>query len=161
MECSSFAKFSLPNPCLKDPWLEWKKLHWLLSSTSLCVSYEIIGFMLPILFSKYHLWDHKFGIILHADPLFTMRKPAYIALERINHLRYIWGELRILLLELGIFPKIMVGLGVRIQLPSKIEKIFLSFSSTDQLLARIGSALSKGMSECYSAPGERHHSQKQ
>jgi hypothetical protein len=46
-------------------------------------------------------------MILHPDPPFTMRKPAYIALERLNHLRYHWGELRIFLLELGIFPKIM------------------------------------------------------
>jgi hypothetical protein len=46
----------------------------------------------------------------------------------------------------------MAGLGVRIQLPSKIEKIFPTFSSTDQLLPRIGSALSKGMSKRYSTP---------
>jgi hypothetical protein len=46
-------------------------------------------------------------MILHPDPPFTMRKLAYIALERLNHLRYLWGELRIFLLELGIFPKIM------------------------------------------------------
>jgi hypothetical protein len=81
-----------------------------------------------------------------------MRKPAYIALERLNHLRYLWGELRIFLLELGIFPKIMAGLGIRIQLPSKIENIFPPFFSTNQLLPRIGSAPSKGPSEHYNAP---------
>jgi hypothetical protein len=36
-----------------------------------------------------------------------MRKLAYIALERLNNLRYLWGELRIFLLQLEIFPKIM------------------------------------------------------
>jgi hypothetical protein len=36
-----------------------------------------------------------------------MRKLAYIALERLNNLRYPWGELRIFLLQLEICPKIM------------------------------------------------------
>jgi hypothetical protein len=36
-----------------------------------------------------------------------MRKLAYIALERLNNLRYPWGELRIFLLQIEIFPKIM------------------------------------------------------
>jgi hypothetical protein len=81
-----------------------------------------------------------------------MRKPAYIALERLINLRYLWGELRIFLLELWIFPKIMAGLGVRIQLPSKIENIFPPFFSTNQLLPIIGSAPLKGPSENYITP---------
>jgi hypothetical protein len=81
-----------------------------------------------------------------------MRNPAYIALERLNHLRYLWGELRILLLELGIFPVIMAWPRIQIQLPSKIENIFPPFFSTNQLLPRIGSAPSKGLSERYNAP---------
>jgi hypothetical protein len=93
-------------------------------------------------------------MILHPDPPFTMRKPAYIALERLNHLRYLWGELRIFLLELGIFPKIMAGLGIRIQLPSKIEKIFPPFFSTNQLLPRIGSAPSKGCQSIITLPSK-------
>jgi hypothetical protein len=91
-------------------------------------------------------------MILHPDPFFTIRKLAYIGLERFNHLRYFWGELRIFLLELGIFPNIMAGLGIRIQLPSKIEKVFPPFFSTNQLLPRIGSAPSKGVSERYNTP---------
>jgi hypothetical protein len=55
-----------------------------------------------------HLWDHKFGVILNLHiSLFTMRRPPYISLERPNHLKYIWDKLRILLLQLRIFPKIM------------------------------------------------------
>jgi hypothetical protein len=91
-------------------------------------------------------------MILYPGPPFTMRKPAYIALKRLNNLRYLWGELRIFLLELGIFPNIMVGLGIRVQMPSKIENIFPPFFSTNQLLPRIDSAPSKGVSERYNAP---------
>jgi hypothetical protein len=36
-----------------------------------------------------------------------MRKLAYIALERLNNLRYPWDELRIFLLQLGMYTKIM------------------------------------------------------
>jgi hypothetical protein len=75
-----------------------------------------------------------------------MRKPSYIALERLNNLRYLCGEFRIFLLELWIFPVIMDWIGIRIQMPSGIEGILPSFISTNQLLPKIGSAHSKGPS---------------
>jgi hypothetical protein len=81
-----------------------------------------------------------------------MRKLAYIALERLNNLRYLCGELRIFLLKLGIIPYVMVGLSIRTQLTSKNENILPPFFSTNQLLPRIGSAPSKGHSERYNAP---------
>jgi hypothetical protein len=81
-----------------------------------------------------------------------MKKIAYKSLERLNNLRYLWGELMIFLLELEIFPKIMVGLGISIQLPSKIEKIFPPFISTNQLLPKIGIAPFKRLSEHYNTP---------
>jgi hypothetical protein len=81
-----------------------------------------------------------------------MRKPAYIALERLNNLRYLWGEFRIFLLELWIFPVIMAWIGIQIQLPLGIEGILPSFISTNQLLPRIGSSPSKGPSKHYNTP---------
>jgi hypothetical protein len=62
--------------------------------------------------------------------LFTIRKLAYIALERLNNLEISLGKVRIFLLQLRICPKIMVGLGIRIQLPSKNEKMLPPFIST-------------------------------
>ena len=70
-------------------------------------------------------------------------------------MRYLWGKLRIFLLDLGIFPKIMAGLGIQIQLPSKIEKIFPPFFSTNQLLPRIGSAPPKGHQSVIALPKRR------
>jgi hypothetical protein len=88
-----------------------------------------------------------------------MRRPPYIGLERPNHLRYIWGKLRIFLLQLWIFPKIMALPRIRIQLPPEIEGIFPSFFSTNQISPRKGSAPPKGAPENYNAPPkkEREH----
>ena len=98
-------------------------------------------------------WDHKLDASQYfPSPTFTMRRPPYIGLERPNHLRYLWGKLRILLLQLWIFPKIMAWPRIQIQLPSKIEGISSWFSSTSQNSLRKGSAPPKGAPEHYSAP---------
>jgi hypothetical protein len=61
---------------------------------------------------------------------FTIRKLAYIALERLNNLEISLGNVRIFLLQLRIFPKFMDGLGIQIQLPSKNENMLPPFVST-------------------------------
>lgn len=53
-----------------------------------------------------------------------MRRPPYIILERPNHLRDLWDKLRIPLLQLRIFPKIMPWPSIWIQLPSGVEGFF-------------------------------------
>jgi len=63
-------------------------------------------------------------------PSFTIRKLAYIALERLQPLEISLGKLRIFLLQLRICPKIMARLGIQAQLPSKNEKMFPPFIST-------------------------------
>jgi hypothetical protein len=60
-------------------------------------------------------------ILLSVLP-FTIRKLAYIALERLNNLEISLGRLRIFLLQLRTCPEIMDGLRIRAQLPSKNEK---------------------------------------
>jgi hypothetical protein len=69
-------------------------------------------------------------VILHFPSSFTIRKLAYIALERLKNLEISLGKVRIFLLQLRIYPRIMVGLGIRIQLPSKNEKMLPPFIST-------------------------------
>ena len=109
-------------------------------------TYEIIS-LVQFSSSSPHLWDHKFDIILQfaahttqeiislvwfslSPPSFTIRKLAYIALERLNNLEISLGRLRICLLQLRTFPKIMVWSGIRAQLPSKNEKKLPPFIST-------------------------------
>ena len=107
------------------------------------------------------LWDHRF----HTSNLsshFTMRRPLYISLERPNHLRHLWDKLRISLLQLRIFPKIMPWDHIQIQPPSDIEGIFPSFFLTNQISPRKISAPPNGTPECYNIPSkkarERQHS---
>jgi hypothetical protein len=69
-------------------------------------------------------------ILSFSNPPFTIRKLAYIALERLNNLEISLGRLRICLLQLRICPKIMAGLGIRAQLPSKNENMLPPFIST-------------------------------
>jgi hypothetical protein len=69
-------------------------------------------------------------MILSFLPPFTLRKLAYIALERLQPLEISLGKLRICLLQLRIFPRIMDGLRIRAQLLSKNEKKFPPFIST-------------------------------
>ena len=92
------------------------------------------------------LWDHRFHTSNLSSP-FTMRRPLYISLERPNHLRDLWDKLRISLLQLRIFPKIMPWDHIRIQPPSDIEGIFPSFFSTNQISPRKGSTPPKGAPE--------------
>jgi hypothetical protein len=49
-------------------------------------------------------------MILSFPSPFTIRKLAYIALERLNNLEISLGRLRICLLQLRICPRIMAGL---------------------------------------------------
>jgi hypothetical protein len=63
-------------------------------------------------------------------PLFTIRKLAYIAFERLNNLEISLGKVRIFLLQLRICPRIMAGLRIRAQLLSKNEKMLPPFIST-------------------------------
>jgi hypothetical protein len=57
-------------------------------------------------------------------------KLAYIALERLNNLEISLGRLRICLLQLRIYPRIMDGPRIRAQLLSKNEKTLPPFIST-------------------------------
>jgi hypothetical protein len=69
-------------------------------------------------------------MILSFAFFFTIRKLAYIALERLNNLEISLGKVRIFLLQLRIYPRIMAGLGIRIQLLSMNEKMLPPFIST-------------------------------
>jgi hypothetical protein len=69
-------------------------------------------------------------MILFFSPFFTIRKLAYIALERLQPLEISLGRLRICLLQLRICPRIMDGLRIRAQLLSKNEKMLPPFIST-------------------------------
>ena len=83
-----------------------------------------------------------------------MRRPPYISFERPNHLRDLWDKLRIPLLQLWIFPKIMPWPLIRIQPPSKIERILPWFPPTNQISPIKGQCSLKRGTERWNAPLE-------
>ena len=126
--CNILTKLSLSKPLLKS-----SKIRMTILSLFI-LPYEII-ILMPSM-----------------SPPFTMRRPPYIGLERPNHLRDTWDRLKILLLQLWIFPKIKPWPQIWIQPTSEIKGILPWFLSTVQNSLKQANAPSKWGTECCNTP---------